>query len=540
MRARLTRPREFLATLLLAAAALVQGACAVQVDGAPCSVPGTTTDCPANQACGNDLRCSARALSCASSRCTPDATRCSSTRVSARCERADAVCGRWIEEDCAARGLECGTRGSGACECPEYASTVVVADPRGSPSRDAFPFPRGQAFPRECSFGKLADALVTLSATTAPATVTIAGEPGEAGVFGAATGEPWPLVVPANVTIRAAPAPAGPSVIRAGADPALAGTLVRVLGMLDGLRIEGGGARAVGVELACGQGGTPTLRRVRVDGGGTLDPSHVVTAGLRAGVSVSNGACAALLMDTDVTGVAGPALAVEPGAGTVEVVGGSYGGSEIGVWLRGGTTTLVPDGASSVTVSDNAWLGILVGGGLDSTAPLAAIPGATLDHVAVSRNGAVGVVVSRLDEASSSVRLSSCDVSENGRARVVMSGPAGIQRQVGGVLVSLQTGSRLEYAGNRLWSNSGDQLVVETDSSWSLGVCSCGAGTNLFACVSPGPTQWALRHVGSGFLEAACFRWPGDPSSYATNVNGTSKICTGSVAGEPVMPTCPP
>jgi hypothetical protein len=524
---------------------LLLSACTVHVDGAPCSVPGTTVDCPADQACGNDLRCSARALSCVASRCTPDATYCSSTKVATavRCDHAaDPVCGRWVDEDCGARGMECGTRGSGACECPEYAGTVVVADPGGSPSRSAVPFPRGQASPRECSFGTLADALATLAATTASGLVQVAGgDPGAAVVFGTPTGEPWPLVVPANVTVRAAPAPSGPTVIRGGADPAAIGMLVRVQGVLEGLRVEGGGASGVGLELSCGLAGAPALRDVVVDGGGHLDPGLAITAGLRAGISVI-GACGATLQRVGVTRAAGPALSVEPGAGAVQVAGGSYSASEIGVWLRGGSTELTPDGVSSVIVSGNAWLGVLVGGGVAAPAALASVPLATLDHVVVSGNGAVGVVVSRLVEASSLVQLRACDVSANGRARVLTSGATGNERQVGGVLVAVQTPATLEYDGNRLWSNAGDQLVIDSNSSWQFGPTSCGADSSLFACVIAGQ-QYALRKVGaSGTVVTTFFRWPGSPEAayVSSGVSAPAKVCTGATLDEPKMPACVP
>jgi hypothetical protein len=536
-------------TPLALAAALLQTACTVHVDGAPCAVPGTTTDCPADQACGNDLRCSARALACIASRCTPNVASCSSSKVatSVRCDHAaDPVCGRLVEEDCGARGLVCGASRSGACECPEYVGTVVVAHPGGSPSRSAVPFPRGQASPRECSFGTLTDAFATLAGTTAPSLVVIAGgDPGADVVFGTATGESWPLVVPANVTVRAAPAPSGASVIRGGTDPAAIGTLVRVQGTLEHIRIEGGGASGVGLELTCGAAGAPVLRDVVVDGVGHLDPGLAITPALRAGVAVV-GSCGATLERVGVTGVAGPALSVEPGAGAVQVAGGSYSGSEIGVWLRGGSTLLVPDGASSVSVSGNAWLGVLVGGGVAAPAPLVSVPGATLDRVVVSGNGGVGVVISRLVEASSSVQLRGCDVSANGRdpARIVTSGPSGNERPVGGALIAVQTPAIIGYRGNRLWSNSGDQLVIDSDSSWQLGPGSCGADTNLFACVSEGPAQYSLRKVGAaGTVTAVFCRWPGSPpTNYVSPgvVGVASKFCTGATLDEPAMPACIP
>jgi hypothetical protein len=532
-----------------AALALVSGlllsACTVRVDGAPCSVPGTTVDCPADQACGNDLRCSARALACVASRCTPDATYCSSTKVATavRCDHAaDPVCGKLVEDDCGARGLECpGPAHSGACECPEYAGTVVVADPGGSPDRNALPFPRGQASPRECRFGRLADALATFASTTTSGLVQVAGgEPGAPIVFGSATGESWPVFVPSNVTLRGAPAPAGPTVIRGATDPEAAGTLVRVYGALEHLRIEDGGARGVGVELACRQAGAPTLRDVQVDGGGHLDPNLSITAGLRAGISVLS-SCGATLQRVGVTGAAGPALCVEAGAGAVRVAGGSYTASEIGVSLRGGSTELTPDGASSVSVSGNAWLGILVGGGVAAPAPVVSVPGAALDRVVVSGNGGVGVVIARLVEASSRVQLRRCDVSANGRARVVTRGPSGNERQVGGGLIAVEDLAIIGFAGNRLWSNAGDQLVIDSYAYWQFGPSSCGADTNVFACVSPGPAQYALRMAGSGYVMAWYCRWPGSPQTdYVPPGVEAKSVCTGATPQEPAMPACIP
>ena len=123
MGALLQRPQRSLPSLALAiGAALALAACTVNVEGAPCSAPGATVDCPDKQACGNDLRCSARALDCKTtgSMCTPGPAECISAQVSKRCDGSDPVCGTWVTDDCAARGMGCGTRGSsGACECPE-------------------------------------------------------------------------------------------------------------------------------------------------------------------------------------------------------------------------------------------------------------------------------------------------------------------------------------------------------------------------------------------------------------------------------------
>jgi hypothetical protein len=447
--------------------------------------------------------------------------------------------------------MECGTRGSGACECPEYAGTTVVADPGGSPSRDRVPFPRGQAWPRECSFGRLADALFAVS--TAPAgTVKVAGDAGAPAVFGAATGEPRPLVVPANVTVLAAAAPTGPTVIRGGPDPDSAGTLVRVLGALDGVWIEAGGSRGAGIEVACGGPGVPWLHAVRVDGGGIFDPagagsSGAVTGGLRAGISVTS-TCGARLQHVESTAVSGPALSVEPGsAGTVLVSGGSFEGSETGIWLRGGTTIVAPDGSYAVTVSGNAGEGIVVGAAVGEVVPTArTIPGATLDHVVVTANGGVGIWIKRIAEPGSLVRLVGCDVSANGRTRVRTSGNATYARRVGGMLVALENPATLEFRGNRLWSNAGDQLAFESDASWTIGPSVCGPDTNVFACIEANVQRGIHIFTSTGQVIAPNNRWPGPASGPYQDYIGPgvsvfpdNAFC-GPGAGVPEMPACIP
>jgi hypothetical protein len=105
--------------------ALLVAACEVDVDGAPCAVPGETGDCPGGQACGNDRRCSARALGCAATRCLPDSGGdCldptgigSGTAVARRCVDTDPVCGAWTLDPCADRGQRCVGGAAGArCE----------------------------------------------------------------------------------------------------------------------------------------------------------------------------------------------------------------------------------------------------------------------------------------------------------------------------------------------------------------------------------------------------------------------------------------
>jgi hypothetical protein len=526
---------------LALAAALLLGACAVDVDGAPCAVSGTTRDCPAGQACGNDLRCSARALACAASRCTPGEGSCegpTAKEIAVRCSPADPVCGRWVRDDCAAGALECGARSGGvACECPDYVGTVVAADPRGSPSRDALPFPRGQAMPPECRFGRLGDALAA-AAARAPdaATVVVHGVAGEPAVFGTTTGEAWPLTVASNVELVGAGAPAGPTIVRG--DPG-SGALVEAAGAIERVRVErpaviDGGVRGTGIATACSSGSVPSLRGVEVDGGAVLDPSGVATAGLEAGVKVS-GACGATLTAVAVAGAAGPALALEPsGAATVTVRGGSYGGSVVGVSIAGSGKVTVepdPDTAASTVVAGNSKEGVLLSGSTTAV-------DATFDGVVVSGNGGTGLVV-WVVAPTTRLNVRQCDIAVNGATAPRIYGESGAQRAVGGVLFA-QAAQFLEFTfgGNRIFANAGDQLTFFTSGPWSISAGTCGPQTNVFRCVSEGAL--ALTVTPPGSVEAAYSLWPGIlPTQWvSTGVDPTADYC-GAAPGVPPIPTCP-
>ena len=530
------RPRTAPRAPLALAAALLLAGCEVDVDGAPCAAVGEISDCPDAQACGNDLRCSARALACASSRCTPGESMCRDGATAVRCTARDAVCGRWEDDDCAGRAMVCGL--SHACECPEYAGTTIVADPRVASRRGAPPFPTGQPEPPECRFGRLWDALAAASslAPTA-ATVEIRGAAGAPVVFGAGTGEGWPLAVAANVVLLGAAAPAGPTTIRGAPGAA---RLVEVQGALEGVRVEGGGASGEGVALSCGASGTPSLDAVAVDGGAWLDPDGLFTAGLAAGVTVG-GSCGARLAGVQVSAVAGPALtlALDPAsAATADVLGGCFGESEVGIWIRGGKVSVRPDGATGTVVSANAEEGIVVGGIQPRLPPTGnATVDATLQGVTVLANGGTGLSIQSV-LGTSRVRTTACDVAENGAARAAIYGPSGGKRTAGGVFVALGPIAAFGFAGNRVWANAGDQLAFFSDTGWSVAPAACGADSNVFACVAGGSSGVAL--LGAGTVQAARNVWPAlPPHDWVTATVANADDFCAAGPGVPAKPACP-
>ena len=75
------------ARALLLAALAALAACSVATEGAPCR---DAVSCPVDQACGADLRCSAKALAC--TRCMPGETACVSGGVATCAVAADGVC----------------------------------------------------------------------------------------------------------------------------------------------------------------------------------------------------------------------------------------------------------------------------------------------------------------------------------------------------------------------------------------------------------------------------------------------------------------
>lgn len=497
-------------------AVLALAACKVEVEGARCATPGTVTDCPEGQACGNDGRCSERAAACLATRCDVGATRCTGDDLQT-CTDADATCGRWDTRSCSAEGLLCVKRGGNphACECPANATAEFTADPLGSPS-GAVPYPTGIDSPRVCRYRRLRDALDAAVAHGGTVTVRAHGAPGEAVSFGIATGESFPIVVSEGVTLVGASAPGETTIDGDGAGTGV--SIVRVEGgTVERVRIANVSmANATGAELVCGAATGSTLRDVTV----TASAQPFAT-----GVSV-RGNCGAVLQRVDASAASGAALDVAVGAGVQVTVSGSrLHGSGTGVDAVGGVLTFQKDGMVATEVTDNAGRGIHLGG--------ATVVDATLDGLLVARNGGTGIVV----EAPSTSRLSmtSCEVHSNAATTPTPYGPVGNVRGAGGVLLvqSALLGG-FQFANNRIYANDGganaDGLAFYSNSlTWSVNTGSCDTA-NQFGCVRG--TALAVSATGGG-VDARGSKWESIAPPVSANVVWSPE-CQGTV------PACPP
>lgn len=498
------------------AAALAAAACSVDVEGAPCSVPGSREECPSGQACGTGLTCSERAASCQP--CTVGDVGCSGGDVKVCTAAGDDACGAWTLDgggvECRAQGLECGTRsGAPDCECPAFAGPELAVDPVAGSTAAAFPYASGAATPPQCRFASLAAAIARagqVASATAPATVRAYGA-GAQLVFDEA-----PIAIPAHVTVSASP-DATVTVLRPASSTDSA--LVTLSGALDGFRVEAAGATGPGVATACAPGAAPTLDGVTVNGGGTLT----------AGIDVS-GACGADVAGVDVSNVAGPALLVRADpAATVTVSSGTFRASGVGARVTGGDVTFGADGVpvGTATFADNAAEGLVVTG--------AAVSATTVRRAAVHGNGGTGVVLEMVNPAAQ-VELRGCDVYRNGSAGARAYGPEASRRTAGGVFVA-QGSLPLAFQGNRVFANAGDQLAFESSGTgWSIAPPACGPSSNLFHCVAAG--VWAVAVAGGGQVDARNTVWPAVPFAAYASVGVTGSYCNGA-AGVPATPTCP-
>jgi hypothetical protein len=497
------------------AAALLLAACRVDVEGARCTQPGSASECPDGQACGNDLKCSARAASCGASFCKVGATLCdTSARLGACGADADPVCGSWVVRDCGAN-LACVERGAAhACECVANAGTELAAGAGGS-ALDGAAHPTGLASPPQCRFKRLGDALAAAVAHGGQTTVKVYGDPGAAVVF---IGEAFPLVVPQDVTVSGADAPAGETVIHG--DAGTAGPMVSLQGTLERVHLQNVSMSGDGVDVSC-TAGLATLRDVIVS---------AQSQKFATGVKISG--CGAAIERADVSGADLAALDIAVPAAAVTVTASKFHASGSGVRVTSGTVFFGPDASS---VIDNNGPGLLLTG-FGGITPAVKV---TLNGTTVARNDSTGIVVDGV-EPGSSLEVRGCDIEANGRGSPRKYGPGNPQRTAGGVFIRQSSAIPLVFKGNRVFGNAGDQLAFESDGTWSIAAADCGADSNTFACVASGDAAVGIATGGAGSVNASSSVWPTVVWNSWIFGNVTSAFYCNGLAGPPPPPAqCP-
>lgn len=525
------------AALATAAAVVALAACKVDSEGAACTAPGGTGECPTGQACGNDLRCSVRALSCAD-RCDLGARRCSGVDVQACTSAADPVCGTWTVALTCQGGLVCADAAAERCDCPA-AGPVFTVDPL-RPS-DASVTPTGAAAPPACRLDAVAPALATAgtwATAHGAARVEVAGTPAPGSPVTVAI--PGDLEIPGGVTLAPATASPAPSDwVLEGDGTGTAATLVvhagaAVTGFTVSTATSATTAPPAVVTFACSASADPAAQ-----------VSNAIVDASKATVGVdASAACAAALQDVRVQGAAGAALSVS--GGDVTFSGGALVGSGLGVDATQGTVTL--DGAE---VSGNAQGGMILGDLSGTTA-------AAVRDCRVIQNGGTGIVA--LNDAAL-VLTGNVVWGNAGTSWQTVYYSAGspptqtvLVRLAGGIVLRGTPPPTFTFAGNRIFKNGGDQaLVYQSSATWNLGgtSASCSDATllNVLACYDPtsAGSQDPYRGlvavgVGVGAIDTA---WANelptaqaDFKAYGVNASGMAYTVQADPACAPVAMDC--
>ncbi|HSN92145.1 MAG TPA: right-handed parallel beta-helix repeat-containing protein [Anaeromyxobacteraceae bacterium] len=473
-------------SLLAALCAVAALACRVELEGAACDVPGATDQCPDGQACGNDRKCSERALACAATRCTPGAVLCRGEAWWG-CTAADEVCGTLAEKlaDCAGQGLECGGV-EGTCRCPA-GGPVFAVDPVGSGAGGLAP--TGAETNPACGFATLGEALAAAGSYAGSAVVRVVSPPAS-GSFSLAPAD-VPLTVPAGVTLESATPTAPGGWIIETADAVNGATEPAIVHLAAGAAIRGFTIRNQLATPAVTPSGSAVLCD---DAAGTLSHLSIETNNLSWGVRLT-GTCAATLDSVAVYGPRKAALSVETLSGVFpQVVGGSFTGRAPapdpvtqpghGVWVRsGGVAIRAPDGvafsqlAGTFSGGAPAELSGSTGAGLRSDDYTSTAISVSLDRVRIAGNGAAGAYLSQLP-AGSTVSIRSSQVEGNA------GWPYEFGRTGGGVVLVSAFVPDLTFKGNRVWANAGDQVGLWLDSSTTT-VVDLSGGDPVLGCADP-------------------------------------------------------
>jgi hypothetical protein len=427
--------RRALLPALALAAALVS--CTVDVEGAACTAPGSTANCPTGQACGTGLTCSTQAASCTP--CTVDEVGCSGGNVATCSAAGDPACGTWTVVTACQAGLQACMipLAGGAAEC---ACATWTVDPGAG----------GAACTRPSITSAIGEAV------RFPAPMVKLGGSGTS--YGNSADDTAPIVIPAGVTLIGddTASAAATNRIIAVQGPGPEGLQVHTGASVRGLAVQRGASAGptVGVLLAGGAAAAGnTLVSVRVDAGGA---GLAFATGLRVA-----GANAVAVGDVRVLGATVAGLEVNRlGATDVVVVTGStFDQNQVGVSLLKGDLTL-----AGTTVKRSVAEGVVSATGSPNQTSLAIADGV------ISSNGRGGVRLSVNDTLSmTGTRI----CNNNGVVRSY----AGENRLVGGVIAVGDPPAALTFRGNFIHGNQGDQVYVgASNGAWDLsGLSGCAA-----------------------------------------------------------------
>ncbi|WP_143828022.1 right-handed parallel beta-helix repeat-containing protein [Anaeromyxobacter sp. Fw109-5] len=416
-------------------------------------------------------------------RCSTRAATCALETIGAR------------TRDCEQGGLVCGDRsGAPSCQCPanEGAEFAVAAPASMS---QATLVPTGVAEPPECRFRSLTAAIAAAADAGGGTVIAMGGNTGSSR-FGVATGETLPIDIPAGVTVRSDHSTSGVT-YAIHLDDAAASAAVRLHGggALSDFVIENeaGDSTRDAIELACDGTNLPVrLDRVELRGEG-VDAEHRLQHGIHV-----NDTCGITAADVVIAGMEAEAVLVNAAVESA-FVGGAFERNGKGVRVKQGVLKL-----EGVRVEMNAGKGIEA----DSSSGEAVLE---LRGVKVLRNGETGIA------AMNATRLFIEDSTVFGNGARDWGPPnypnsTGTVRKCGGIVLigeppEADAEPTFRFARNRVYSNSGDQVLVMLSGglTWPLGAAACGTmatDTTVFGCYDPDASGSSVSYRGLVVIDA--------------------------------------
>jgi hypothetical protein len=430
--------------LTIAAAALLLAACSVELEGAACSAPGTTAECPDGQACGTGLRCSERAKRCAP--CVEGTLACGADGNVKLCTAEDADCGRLAPQATCGGLTACTDLGGGtaACTCTAWRVDAAAVPPLPA-----------------CTYTSVKAAIADAQAASGTSVLL-----GGSGTHGTDPADSGAITVPAGMTLRGDDPTPDPAARLLQTD----GLVLEDGATLSGLTVRRGAGASplVGVRIACGSGTAGVaLDSVVVD---DLGPGGAFETGVRV-----EGGCPVHIAGVVVSGASGPGLEVVRATPEPVVVSDALlDGNVTGVRLAAGDLTL---DRPVVTRSQ--------GHGIDATGAGPGTVTLTVTDGLVCRNGTSGNGIGLVLQFANRFHLTGSRVCGNAGASRSLSGT---NRTVGGLFAVGDAPADVVFTGNRFHDNVGDQAVFYAGmGTWNLdGSAACDAGLNAFGNYAAG------------------------------------------------------